>query len=185
MPQHAGAATQADFTQLAGVGPKTAEALVAAGFTTMKELATSSTAALVRELEAVGINVAESKIVSQRWLFQAWERWQDDTAAQSPASGASRSGATSESDSPGGIGAVDDDEQADEFDDDLDDESDGEWEEYASFIVCFDRRSSTDGEQWQTRVWDTKAMAEREIAGTDPGPWIDFIVGQANLPPQR
>ena len=57
-----------------------------------------------------------------------------------------------------------------------------DWVEHATFIVCFDRRGDDSDRQWQTRVWDTKAMAEEVVIGTDPERWVDLIVDRADLP---
>jgi len=63
-----------DFSVLDGVGSKTAKALLAAGVTTMEQLAAGRVADLVDRLEKVGASVPASRIISERWLFQAWER---------------------------------------------------------------------------------------------------------------
>ncbi len=166
------AAFGADFTLLAGVGPKTAKALRAAGITTMMDLAASSTGKLVQRLEAAGVPVAESKIISQRWLFQAWEQVRGDDIGDSPDPGSAVA-------QRGDIEHVE--EGVENDDDDGADEPSGDWEEHASFIVSFDRRLGPEEDRWQTRVWDTKSMVERATPGTDSGPWVDFILKQAKL----
>lgn len=160
-----GVADFADFTELDGVGGKTAEALRSAGFTTMNQLAKASVNELVARLEEVGSSVPASRIISQRWLFQAWEHGHE-TLDQSVET-------TSETTT----------EQPDiSNSDELPEADDQPWVEHATFIVCFDRRGNEASQQWQTRVWDTTAMAEEVVTGTDPSEWLELITGRADVP---
>ena len=183
-----------DLTSLNGVGPRTAEALRSAGITTMADLARTGAEELAGRLAEVGAPTPASKIIANRWHVDAWSAWragpQFDEALLAPSEPAEAGGAASDAAGPpdrpadrplpGGPSAP-----GDEGDDGTEDVSTRpDWEEYASFIVCFDRRSGAD-EEWQTRVWDTRSMVEVVSPGTAPGVWIGFILDRMDLRPSR
>ena len=105
-------------------------------------------------------DLAESKIMSQRWLQQAWEADRPET------------GPPSDHVEPNRVDIADDGEP----------EREDGWVEHAGFIIAFDRRVEDDGERWQTRVWDSKRLVEVVAPGTAPETWIGFVLRHANLP---
>lgn len=150
--------TVADFTTLDGVGTKTAKALVRAGVTSMSQLARANVYDLAERLEQIGAPVPAGRIISQRWLFQAW----DLATASKP--GRLDEGLSSAAD------AVD--VTVDEPD----------WVEQASFIVSFDRRTGREGPVWQTRIWDNQVLDEHVVGGVDPDDWAEVIVERVEPP---
>ncbi len=134
--------------------------------------------------------VPSSRIVSQRWLFQAWNYiddgeagvdwlkekagWSDQPRASSPPGGAAETA--------GAAPGIDLQQDASSVTPNpTEDDQSAEWVEHATYIVIFDHRYSTDGEQWQTRVWDGDAMVEEVFANTDPNLWSTAIMVRAGL----
>lgn len=174
MTEEGGAEPAADFTRLTGVGPKSAEALRAGGIETMGQLASATIDEVVEALDRGGAPVPRSRILAQRWHHQAWAIWWEEE--REPGGGEDVVAAVEPPDADPDSDAESDSEPAPDAADG------GGWEEHASFIVSFDRRSGPDGDAWQTRVWDTKAMVELVQPGVSPGFCIDVILRRARLP---
>lgn len=151
-------APPADFTEIDGVGPKTAEALNRAGIDSMATLASMTVDEVVQALAAVGVPASANKIVANQWLQQAWHR-------SRPISSNEPEEAVEEAVHSNG-----------------EDRSLNEWVEYAGYFIYFDRTERDGEEQWRTRVWDTRAMEEQDMPGTAPGPWVSYILARTNLP---
>lgn len=150
--------TVADFTALDGVSKKAAKALVRVGVTSMSQLARANVYDLAERLDEIGAPVPVGRIISQRWLFQAW----DQAKASEP-------------------GRLDEDlsSAADVVDEPVDEP---EWVEQASFIVSFDRRTGHEGPVWQTRIWDNQVLDEHVVGGFDPDDWAEVIVERVEPP---
>lgn len=157
MTTTSGSAASVDFTELRGVGAKTAAALREAGVDSMLALAAMSVDDVVHALDEVGVQVSAAKIISKRWLQQAWVMSQKQAGPP--------------------VEKADDPEEEQE----LPQVNEGnDWHEHAGFFVYFDR--SSDGARWRTRVWDTGVMIEQQIPSTAPDRWVNFILSRANLP---
>lgn len=186
-----------DFTSLEGVGPKTAAALVAGGVTTMEQLAASRVDDLVALLDAGGVSTSADRIVARRWLGQAWEAAGRPSGRSARSQGAPVEAVDADQAVPVRSEPVAHPEPEPQTEPALrtgpgpqpapaaPPSAPNGWQEHAGFIVTFDRRLEGDDERWQTRIWDITAMVEQTVAGTAPGPWIDFVIQRADLPRLR
>ena len=151
---------------IAGIGPKTAEALAQIGVRDFADLAQWTPEALTKALfEQVGLRVWPGRIEAMN---------SDRTGSGS---------AAAEHDEQVSLQQIQFRSQPVEMQavEDLSDKT--QWPQQAGFLLFFDFQQNEDAiRSWRTRVYHHETGAEAQFPGTAPHPWVAWILRQAEVP---